>query len=271
MITAYLLVLALIAAGVLAAAPHSPWVTRSTSATLGGALFAVLSLFLLLLLLFVTPASTAPAISGERQRQTLDLLLVTRLSTPGIILGKLFAALSFDILLLICALPLFSIVFLFGGVAPEQVAAAYALFLATVVVLGSASLCISTLTSRSQASSALSSLFAFGLVVGLAVITAFLAASRGATPSNAPPPPPQLPFPAYLDPLFGLLYLMPPLAPGGFAGGLGTPVPGPFGLPLELWHYNVIAALGLSCLFVGISMARLRPTTRPRRARGRAG
>ena len=264
-ITAYLLVLSLIAVAVLESSINSQSFTMSTSASLGGALFALLSIVQMLLLLFLTPSSSAPAISGERQRQTLDLLLVTRLSTPSIILGKLFAALSFDVLLLVCALPLFSIVFLFGGVAPEQLAAAYAVFLCTVILLSSASLCISTLTRRSQASSVLSNLFAFALVVGLGVIAIFMASVRGSSPPNSPPPPPLLPLPAYIDPLFGLVYLMPGQSLGSLATYFGLPSPGPFGLPLELWHYNVACDLALSCIFVGVSMASLRP--RPRRRR----
>ena len=257
-VTAYLLVLSLITVAVLEVSTSGPSFTMANSASTGAWMFALLSLFQMLLLLFVTPASP-PAISGERQRQTLDLLLVTRLSTTSIVLGKLLAALSFDVLLLLCALPLFSIVFLFGGVAPERLAAAYAVFLSTVILLGSASLCISTLTRRSQASSALSNLFAFAFTFGLGILTIFGAASRGSGSgsSNLSPPTAAIPWPAYADPLFGLLYLMPTQALGS-ASGLGTPAPGPFGLPLEVWHYNLVIDLLLAFLCIGVSIAALR-------------
>jgi ABC-type transport system involved in multi-copper enzyme maturation permease subunit len=259
-ITAYLLLLALIAVAVLAVATNSQSFTVSQAASLGATLFALLSLFQMLLLLFITPASTAQAISGERQRQTLDLLLVTRLSSTSIVLGKLVAALSFDVLLLLCALPLFSVVFLFGGVAPEQLAEAYALFLVTVVLIGAAGLCISTVTRRSGAATVLSNIFAFGLTIGLAIVTVFLAAGSHATASNSgTPPAPPLPWPAYVDPLFGLLFVLPPVFSSGQPLGLGTPVAGPFGLPLEVWHYNVIIDLVLAVVLVVVSIATLRP------------
>lgn len=43
-----------------------------------------------ILLMFIVPAVTASAISGERERQTLDLMLTTRMSAGQIVTGKLF-------------------------------------------------------------------------------------------------------------------------------------------------------------------------------------
>ena len=47
-----------------------------------------------ILLMFIVPAVTASAISGERERQTLDLMLTTRMSAGQIVTGKLLSALS---------------------------------------------------------------------------------------------------------------------------------------------------------------------------------
>jgi len=275
-ITLYLLVLALIALGLLQAmTTNTQSFTVSTSANTGVALFDVLSLFQMLLLVFITPASTASAISGERQRQTLDLLLVTRLSSTGIVLGKLIAALSFDLLLLLCALPLFSLVFLFGGVAPEQLAEAYAVFLGAMLVLGTGGLCISTLTRRSGASAVISNIFGFIFILGLALITAFVT-SLSRTPLYGGPNGalPQLPATAYIDPLFALLYILPGSASSGgslVGSGLGWPAHGPFGAPLELWQYNLAIDVALAALFVIVSIAFLRPRGQLGRAGRRAG
>ena len=54
----------------------------------GQALFIYLVLFQMVLLTFITPALTAGAISGERERQTIDLLFVTRIPPFSIIWGK---------------------------------------------------------------------------------------------------------------------------------------------------------------------------------------
>ena len=45
-----------------------------------------------ILLMFIVPAVTASAISGERERQTLDLMLTTRMSAGQIVTGKLLSA-----------------------------------------------------------------------------------------------------------------------------------------------------------------------------------
>ena len=45
----------------------------------------------LLLVCFITPAFTVGAVSGERERQTYDLLRTTLLSSSALVLGKLAA------------------------------------------------------------------------------------------------------------------------------------------------------------------------------------
>lgn len=45
-----------------------------------------------ILLMFIVPAVTASAISGERERQTLDLMLTTRMSAGQIVTGKLLSS-----------------------------------------------------------------------------------------------------------------------------------------------------------------------------------
>lgn len=132
-ITVYMAVLGVIAVGFLM---QQAGTTSNQSATVGVQLFQALSIFQLFLILFVTPATTAGAISGERQRQTWDLLLVTRLSSFGIVWGKLLAGLAFSLLLICASLPLFSLVFLFGGVSPDDVLHTYVVFLVTVLLLG---------------------------------------------------------------------------------------------------------------------------------------
>lgn len=68
------------------------------------------------LVLFVAPAFTAGAISGEKERQTFDLLRTTLLSAPAFVMGKLLSSLSYVILLILAAVPLQSFAFLLGGV-----------------------------------------------------------------------------------------------------------------------------------------------------------
>jgi ABC-type transport system involved in multi-copper enzyme maturation permease subunit len=85
------------------------------------------------LVVFIGPAFTMASISGERERQTYDLLRTTLLSARSFVLGKLLSALSYVFLLIIVAIPIQSIAFLLGGVSPiEVVLAQFLVFLSAV-------------------------------------------------------------------------------------------------------------------------------------------
>ena len=70
-----------------------------------------------ILIVLVAPALTAGLISGEREKQTLDLLLVTRVGAFQIIMGKLFSTLCFLLLMIGSSLPAMVVTLFFGGVA----------------------------------------------------------------------------------------------------------------------------------------------------------
>ncbi len=99
--------------------PANPAFAMSVTGNLGRNLFAGLVGLQLLLIIFIAPAFTSGAITGERERKTYDLLQITLLSHPSFIIGKLESALGYIFLLLLAAIPLQSIAFLFGGVTEE--------------------------------------------------------------------------------------------------------------------------------------------------------
>jgi len=68
------------------------------------------------LLLFLTPAITAGSISLEKERQTLDVLLTTRMTPWEIIKGKYGSDFIFLALMVISTFPLLAIVFIYGGI-----------------------------------------------------------------------------------------------------------------------------------------------------------
>jgi ABC-2 type transport system permease protein len=87
----------------------------------GKAVFAAVLGAEVFLVLFVGPAFTSGAISGEKERQTYDLLRTTLLPARTIVGGKLISALSYVLLLILVSVPLQSIAFLLGGVSPVEV------------------------------------------------------------------------------------------------------------------------------------------------------
>ena len=124
----------------------------------------------LLLVCFIAPAFTAGAISGERERQTFDLLQTTLLSARSLVLGKLASALSYIFLLLIAAFPLQSLAFLLGGVAPEEVLIATGLLVATAWLFGASGVFFSSLMRRTLGSTVLTYAFALMATLGLPLI-----------------------------------------------------------------------------------------------------
>lgn len=116
--------------------------------TYGQNLFMSLVIFQVLLLAFITPALTSGAISGERERQTIDLLFVTRIPPFSIIWGKLLASMSFVVLLLILSVPIFSLVFLFGGIELDQVLYSFIVTAVTALTLGLVGIAFSAMFRR---------------------------------------------------------------------------------------------------------------------------
>lgn len=118
------------------------------------------------LLVLVAPAMTAGSISGERERQTLDLLLVTNTGAGGIVLAKLLESFGFLALLILCSMPMLSLVLLTGGATVAQVLMSVAFLLLTALSALSVGLFCSSLFKRTVTSTVASylSVFAFGIV-----------------------------------------------------------------------------------------------------------
>lgn len=106
-------------------------------ARFGATLFQVLAPLQLVLMTFLAAISAASNIAIEKDRQTLLLLLMSRLTNSELVLGKLFASLLNVIMMLLVSLPIFMLIVLFGGVAFEQVGWTYAVTLVSTFATGS--------------------------------------------------------------------------------------------------------------------------------------
>jgi len=127
----------------------------------GRTLFSGIVLLELLLVCFIAPAFTVGAISGERERQTYDLLVITMLRPRSIVVGKLGAALAYIVLLIIAALPLQSLAFILGGVSLAELFIALIGLLVTGLVSASVGLFFSSLVR----STVLSTVLTYGVVL----------------------------------------------------------------------------------------------------------
>ncbi|HLQ61166.1 MAG TPA: ABC transporter permease subunit [Candidatus Acidoferrales bacterium] len=151
---------------------------RLEAARIGSIVFYTLAFFQLVLVVLFSPALAAGAISGERERQTFDTLLVSRVSSFAVVWGKLFASLAYELLLILTSLPLFAVVFLFGGVDLEQFVLTQLITVVTAVTVGSVAIFWSSLFRRTLAAtvSAYGSVFAlYAGTAALGLILTYLA------------------------------------------------------------------------------------------------
>lgn len=121
----------------------------SATGLIGRYLFAAVVGIQMLLIVFIAPALTSGAITHERERRTFDLLWTTLLGKPTYLMGKLEGSLGFILLLLLAAIPLQSIAFLFGGVSQTEIVIAFVLMSVTAFMLGTLGLYFSATQTRS--------------------------------------------------------------------------------------------------------------------------
>jgi len=188
-ITLYIVLLGGLGWAVFAAMTSNTAGFGSQGTNYGQFLFLFLVIFQVVLLAFITPALTSGAISGERERQTLDLLFVTPIAPFSIIWGKLLASMSFVVLLLILSIPIFSLVFLFGGIELDQVVYAFAVTGATALMLGLVGIAFSSFFRRTLAATVAAYGTAFVLLLGAFVYGYLFPIDVDPNALTAPSPP----------------------------------------------------------------------------------
>lgn len=133
-------------------------------------LYALISSLEFMMLLIIMPALTAPAVSGEREKQTFDLLMTTPLRPRTFIWGKLASSETEMMVLLFSALPVQSLVFIFGGVTGEDLLLLYLTFAVTVTFVGAIGIFCSVIFRRSVAANAAAYLITALLAAGTAAL-----------------------------------------------------------------------------------------------------
>ena len=210
------------------------------SASVGRGIFVGLMMLQTLMVAVLAPAATAGAISSEREHQTLELLAVTPISSLAIVLGKLLSALAWVFVLILASIPVTALVFVFGGVAPDDMLRAYVVLFATVIGLGSVGIFFSALTRRTGASTGLTFVTTLVVVVGSIFLWIFLSNTSSISSNGLRRQPPEALL--YLNPFVAQADVACGTEEGGFgnscnlmSGILGTPdqvFPQPFPQPV---------------------------------------
>lgn len=160
----------------------STWSYSPLSPQIGQTLFVALAVLEMLMICMVTPAVTAGAISNEHEKLTYEMLLTTPLKPTRILWGKLFSALSYIFLLIFAAIPMVSLVFIYGGVAPREMLKALVVLISTAIMLGTIGIFMSTWLKRSGRATIASYLIVLGMLGAPTVIYGIVGVLRQAEP-----------------------------------------------------------------------------------------
>lgn len=120
------------------------------------------------LLILIAPAMTSASVAGERERQTLDLLLVTNTGSFRIVIGKVMESFAMLALLILCGLPVMSLCLLTGGVSLGQI------LIGELFLLAEAFACVSVgvFCSSLSRSTVFSGVISYLLILWIGVVTA---------------------------------------------------------------------------------------------------
>jgi len=119
---------------------------------IGSSLFKTLTYTQALLMLFVSPLVAASAVTGEVEQKTWDSLRAAPVTPRKIIAAKLSAATGVFLMLIFVSLPVASISFILGGVAPVDLLVVYSYTVFCTLTVGAMGLYWSTRFERSIAS-----------------------------------------------------------------------------------------------------------------------
>jgi ABC-type transport system involved in multi-copper enzyme maturation permease subunit len=181
------------------------------TAAIGQGIFVSLLMLETLLVAFLAPMATAGSISLEREKQTLEMLAATPITSFSIVLGKLLSALVYVWLLIAASIPLTAVVFVFGGVAPDDLVRGYVVLIVTALGFGSFGLFCSSFVKRTQAATAITMFGVLAVSMGTLVAIFFWQSiattdlTRGTGRSLGAPPDPIV----YLNPFLAQVDIAP--------------------------------------------------------------
>lgn len=167
-LTVFLLVLAVPTTLLyLVAAENVRFNSLNAGQTIGKTLFLGIVFIALVQVMIVVPGQAAAAITSEKERETYDLLISTLLPAWKIIIGKLFAALAYALLLIIAVIPFMAVSFFFGGVTMLEVVLALVGLFVTVLLFGAMGILWSVIMRRSLASTIVTQATSVAVLLGI--------------------------------------------------------------------------------------------------------
>lgn len=167
-ITIYLLIL-LLAVGIFIYSTQLNINSMGFSVRYSIEFYAFIAGLQLAFIIFISPALTASSISGERERQTLELMLITKMSTLSIVIGKLLSSIGIVLIMILTSLPIFALVLNYGGISLVNLLTIFAFFIVVACTMGSVGIFFSTVFKKTSVATVMSYIF-IGIICGLNIL-----------------------------------------------------------------------------------------------------
>ena len=221
--------------------------------------YVVMALGQAILLLFIVPALSSTAICSESEKQTIDILLSSKLTPFQIIIGKVSASSLRVIILIISTMPLYAIGAIIGVVKISNILSLIVFFIVNTIFVSSIGVFVSTYIKTSKVSTALSYALVLFIYIGIIVITwailmitVYKMSMSGNTLTTVPKASPIV----YLSPVVGFVSLLLNQV------GLGiefSSMFSEFGISMHSEYISIVVQLVLSGLFIYLASVKLNP------------
>ncbi len=225
--------------------------------------YIILTVLELALVLLITPSLTAGSISGERERQTLDLLLITKVSPFSIILGKFLSGLSIIVLMIFATMPIFALIMYFGGTSIIYVIAITAYMILVCGAFGAISMYFSTIFKKTVTSMVFTYIWT-GILCGATMIVYMLTCTVYVNYFQKALPIGTRIFMLAINPIVGLISIICEQTGStlifniidyqNYYGQNYAPIT----LPIPMWIINAIALVIIIALFLFLASLRIK-------------
>ena len=221
--------------------------------------YVVMAIGQAVLLFFIVPALTSTAICSEREKQTLDILLSSKLTPFQIIIGKVSASSLRVIILIIATMPLYAIGALIGGIKMSNIFGLIVFFIVNTIFVSSIGVFVSTYINTSKVATALTYglvLFIYAGIVAITwvilMVTIYQMSISGNITSTMPKASPIV----YISPIVGFASLL--LNQVGLGGQFNSMF-SEFGISMHSEYISIVIQLILSAIFIYLAATKLNP------------
>ena len=221
--------------------------------------YVVMAVVQAALLFSIVPSLSSTAICSEREKQTLDILLSTKLTPLQIIIGKISSSSLRVIILIISMMPLYAVGSLMGGIKISYILQLIFFFIINTIFMASIGVFISTCVKTSKVSTTLTYLLIVFIYLGvIAIAFGILAFSiyQYYNANNLTAPMPTISPIIYISPVIGFISLL------ANQVGIGMEFNSfftEFGFSVYSEYISILIQLVLSVIFIYLAKIKLNP------------